>query len=754
MSEQVNVLMSLSPLEMASLPREMQREMLPPLGGLLYTLGLALFLFSEQFSDPLQGCVLAVLLIANSCLSTSVALRRNYLAGTWILVLGCTAANVLALHWGRIGAVACLLALPTGLAALLINLHGGLVVAALSSVTLLWAVVSFPSLEIGAAITALTAVWGTVGLAWGYSYSVRTLMQSSSTSYEQSRHLLEQLRDRQMEQTRVKKDLIEANVQLARLHERLSAMYHIADEARKVKEEFVANVSHELRTPLNMIMGFSEMIIQAPRVYGDGLPSNLLADIAVIHRNSQHLSSLIDDVLDLSQIDAGRMALSKEWSSLREILQEALLAVGPLFESKGLSLDVALPLDLPSLLCDRTRIRQVMLNLLSNAGRFTQRGGIEVRARQESGQVVVSVADTGPGIGTQEREKIFEPFRQVYGSRSRRHGGSGLGLAISKRFVEMHHGRMWLESEFGVGTTFYFSLPVGTPPPADRGPSRWFSPYIHYEARTRRSSAPVPELTTRFVVLEQGTALQRVLHRYSDGVEVSSVHSVEEALMELKRSPAQALIVNDASAGQAIAPLTLLAKLPHDTPVITCCVLGRSDAARQLGVVDYLVKPVDRTTLLSALQTLGNGVETVLLVDDETEALHLFARMLASADADYRVLRATNGHQALGMLRGRRPDVMLLDLRMPGMDGFRVLAEKNKDEAIRDIPVVVISARDPVGGPIVGNALTAACQGGLSVRKVMTCVQAISEILSPSVEPGDREHPERSADPLAYAQSH
>ena len=531
-------------------------------------------------------------------------------------------------------------------------------------------------------------------------------------------------------------------------------MYRVAEEARRAKEEFVANVSHELRTPLNMIIGFSEMIIQAPQAYGDRLPPTLLSDIAVIHRNSQHLSSLIEDVLDLSQIEAGHMALSQERSSLREIIEEAALAVRPLIESKGLYLDIVVPANMPPLLCDRTRIRQVVLNLLSNASRFTDRGGIQVRAWQEKDQVVVSVADTGPGIGRQDQDKIFEPFRQLDGSARRRHGGRGLGLTISKKFVEMHHGKMWLESEVGVGTSFYFSLPVETPPPIGESISRWFSPYLHYEARTRRSLAPAPELRPHFVVLERGDALQRLLARHLDGAKVTSVHNMEEAFRELEHSPAQALIVNDASLKQALIPLTPLAELPHNTPLVTCWVPGRDDAAGELGVVDYLVKPVDRTTLLSALERLGNDVKTVLLVDDETEALHLFARMLVSAARGYRVLRATNGQQALSLLRKRRPDVMLLDLLMPGMDGFQVLAEKNQDVTLRDIPVIVISARDPMGEPIVSNALIATRNGGLSVREVVTCIQTVSEILSPSSKPGGQGLQGRSVELSAYAESH
>jgi len=249
---------------------------------------------------------------------------------------------------------------------------------------------------------------------------------------------------------------------------------------RRAKEEFVANVSHELRTPLNMIIGFSEMIPELAHVYGVALPPALLSDIAAIRRNSQHLARLVDDVLDLSQVDAGRMALRKEWTSLREIVDEAILAVRALFESKGLSVETQIPSDLPEAFCDSTRIRQVMLNLLSNAGRYVKRGGVQVRVRQEQNELMVTVTDTGPGIAPADQQRLFQPFQQLESSLRHRSGGSGLGLTISKRFVEMHGGKMWLESQVGVGTTFGFSLPVQTPTVpalAEDGALRWFSPY-------------------------------------------------------------------------------------------------------------------------------------------------------------------------------------------------------------------------------------------------------------------------------------
>jgi len=403
--------------------------------------------------------------------------------------------------------------------------------------------------------------------------------------------------------------------------------------------------------------------------------------------------------------------------------------------------------DLPPIFCDSTRIRQVVLNLLSNAGRFTERGGVRVRAWREKGNLVVSVADTGPGIGPEDQERIFEPFQQLDSSIRRRHGGSGLGLSIGKRFVEMHGGRMWLESEVGVGTTFYFSLPLETKLPAALASGdnimRWFNPDYQYQVRTRRSKAPVPVVPPRLVLLEKGHTLERLFGRYMQDVEIVRVEDAEEAISELSRSPAHGLIVNEAPCEKAHSLVSQLGDLPYGTPVVTCWAPGEDEVARGLGVVRYLVKPISREALFSTLEELGDDVENILLVDDDREVLRLFSRMLASGDHRYRLLRATSGRRALSLLRERQPDVMLLDLIMPGMDGFQVLQEKSQDAAIRQIPVVIISSRDPGGQPIVSDTLTVTRSGGLSVRDLLTSIQALTGVLSPAARPGGQARPER-----------
>jgi CheY-like chemotaxis protein len=217
-----------------------------------------------------------------------------------------------------------------------------------------------------------------------------------------------------------------------------------------------------------------------------------------------------------------------------------------------------------------------------------------------------------------------------------------------------------------------------------------------------------------------------------EGVDVVSVRDWEGALRELAENPCQGLLVNDISVSGALENVDSRT-IPYDIPVMICSVPGVSQAAGALGVSDYLVKPVSREDLLSALETLDLDGRTVLFVDDESDTLRLFRRMLVSSGQAYRVLRATDGQMALHMMIEHRPDVIFLDLAMPNMDGFQFLDLKSQEPACADIPVVVISARDPAGQPIVSNALTVTCQGGLSVQRLLNCIAALSEVLAPAV---------------------
>ena len=568
------------------------------------------------------------------------------MVAAWVLVIGCFGVNLFLIDWSGLAEAVIFLALPVGLTAVLIGLPGSIVTAVGCTLFLLFGLNLSPHIT-ALRYVAIIHIWGTIWLVWLTSRPLLLARQWFQVSYQQSREALEESRDYQFQLRQALDDLTEANHQLAQLHRLAHGLRRQADEARRSKEQFVANVSHELRTPLNMIIGFSEMAMYSPETYGRNIPQSLLADLEIVLRNSRHLSSLIDDVLDLSQIDAGQMALMKERVALHEIVAAAETAVRPLFNSKGLYLRTDVPQDLPLLHCDRIRIRQVLLNLLSNAGRFTERGGVRLRARQEGDQVIVSVADTGPGIKAEAIDEVFKPFQQLDGAIHSFWTGSGLGLSISKHFVELHKGRMWLESEPGQGATFYFRLPVAEAvPSAGDEMMRWFSPYSTYIERTRIPSLPATSNRPRLIVFEDGSALQRLLTRYLHAVELAPVTSLEGAIQEIEQVPAQAILINAASVSEGLQRIENEVALPYGLPAIVCSVPGVHDAAESLGVADYLIKPISRDALLTVLDRLALKGNTILVVDDEPDVLRLFRRMLASAERDYRVLRATSATSA------------------------------------------------------------------------------------------------------------
>ena len=707
--------------------RALQGEALEALYLATSAAGFALLLLAFQFShlrtEGLMGIALFLLpLLLHRCLA------RRYLADAWALVLVWLAAG-LALTWRLPGTAAhCLLALPAGLATLLISPWAGIAANAGSYLAL--ALLGVLGAQVEGWLATCALFGGILFLAWMASRPLHQALRWSWEHYALAQSRLDRARDTQAELKQAIKDLDEARLQTARLNQLLSAARRAAEEAERAKANFVANVSHELRTPLNMILGFADMIVNAPRTYGKRLPPALLADVAAIQRNSQHLASLINDVLDLSQVEAHRMTLNREWISLAEIVEAAVTAVQPLFASRGLYLRADLPADLPLIYCDRTRIRQVLLNLLNNAARFTEQGGVQIGARREEEQIVVTVTDTGPGIAEEDLPKLFQPFQQLDSSLRRRQGGSGLGLNISRRFVELHGGRMGVHSKLGRGSTFWFNLPL-EPPSLDTATfARWVR--TEWEPQRRSTLTPKTPPVPRVIIVEPQEMLGANAKRYLDTVELVAATTPAEALVLLAKAPAQVILVRGETAEQTTSWVDALRDAPYATPVVAFT-LPTQDLRSDLGIRGYLFKPITREQLFQAIAELALPVRNILLADDDPEALQLFTRILSSGERPYQVLQATNGQEALELLRARRPDLLLLDLVMPGMDGFAVLEAKNRDEAIRDIPTLILSALDPAGQPIIVPSFNAMRSGGgLSLVDFLRCALALSEVLAAS----------------------
>ena len=716
----------------ASLMKELRGETLDWALPAVAAAGVGLIVVAARARDPLELDLPGLALFLLSGLAWSLS-RRHALA-VWSLAGAC-AALIVVLAVGPRPVALYLLCIPAGLVAVCAGDRSGLAAAALFSLFLADFSPAAAQADAAERITTGVLIWSVTGLIWLSHRPLLGVLEWSWSMYHTGQRKLEQARDDRVHLHEALADLAAANATLTKLKQSAQAMQEAAEEARRAKEQFVANVSHELRTPLNMIVGFCELITDTPEMYGADIPPALLADLDVVLRNGQHLAALIDDVLDLSQIDAQRVALVKERLDLAETIAAAAEAVQPLYHSKGLYLKAELPPELAAAYADRVRVRQVVLNLLSNAGRFTDEGGVTVRARQEGNHVRIAVEDTGPGIAPADAERLFEPFQQLDGSLRRRHGGSGLGLSISRAFIELHGGRLWVESAAGKGSTFYFTLPISPQAPPPSTAARWLNPHQPYAPRTRPFAGPRPVVRPHLVVVEAGRSLTGFLRRHMQDMEIVPAASLEEGIAQCNRLPPQALLVNSTAVTGALEEAARYDTLPPNLPVIACSVPGAAEAAGELGLRGYLVKPIGKQKLLSTLDELDLPNRTVLVIDDEPEVQRLFRRILLSATPPYRVARASGGRQGLEAMRGQRPDVVLLDLVMPDMDGFAFLEAKNQDSALSAIPVVAISAQDPTGQPFVSKLVGVTSAHGMTASQLLFLIDRICQAFLSRREP-------------------
>jgi signal transduction histidine kinase/CheY-like chemotaxis protein len=623
-----------------------------------------------------------------------------------------------------LAAIAAVLAFPAGLfafflapvvliAALLLGPRASVVVAVVSTAVVALAHANGEWGQVSSAETmAIVLIWTTILLALLATRSVYTALGWAWHSYHLAVDKVEELQRHQGELNRIVKSLNDAYYQLEQANVELERARDAAQEARRLKAEFAATISHELRTPLNLIIGFSEMMATSPGSYtGEALTPEYQCDVDSIYRNARHLSSLIDDILDLSQIDAERMALLRETIALGDVVDQAVAATRGLFTGKHLTLDVDVSAELPLVHVDPTRIRQILINLLNNAARFTEQGGVRVTAEVRENQVIVSVADTGPGIVPGDVGKVFEEFRQVDGSIRRRYGGSGLGLAICKSFVELHGGNIWVTSAVPSGSVFSFSLPLAdnvVPVPVRREWETWVRP--QYGGQT---SEPV------LVLVDDDPSVAALFRRHLDDWTVISAPDLQDVPVLAKLVPVHSVALTDPSCSSEDGDR--LSK-EFGIPIVICPVRGRGALRAEMGIMDYLLKPIDREQIEGVLRRV-KSLRRVLIADDDPEMVRLLGRMVRATTRSARVIGAYTGGEALEAMTQIRPDLVLLDVMMPDLDGFAVLERMRQDDRLRDIPVVIVSAHGDRAETIRGTYLHLAEPGGLSAAQLMRCLQ-------------------------------
>jgi signal transduction histidine kinase/CheY-like chemotaxis protein len=470
--------------------------------------------------------------------------------------------------------------------------------------------------------------------------------------------------------------------------------------ASQAKSDFLASMSHELRTPLNAIIGFSELM-RGEESVGDSrvVPAEWIEHI---YASGRHLLDLINDILDLTKIEAGRLELRPDRVELPELVAEVVSALRPLMERKSLDLHTDVPgLDVWG---DRIRLRQVLDNLLSNAIKFTPEGGrISVEASGTDGEVRLAVVDTGVGIDVADQQRIFEEFQQV-GDPSMHHAGTGLGLALARRLVEAHGGRLELDSTPGVGSRFTVCLPdalVAQAGPTDAGSPEAGSPEAG-SPEAGPTAGPSPALDGAGILLiEDDPSAAHLLRTYleSAGHRVRVARTGESGLLRARRERPDAVILDVLLPG--IDGWGVLREFKQDPrlrgiPVFVASVVDERDVGLSLGAADFFLKPIDRRQLLATVAEflLRHDADRmhVLAVDEDPAALELLAQALRGQQVE--VVTAGTGEEAVRLARTRPFDLIISDLSMPDIDGVNLMSALDEDPATSSIPVLVVTGSE------------------------------------------------------------
>ena len=700
--------------ELHDLVRSAGRKLIFTIAG-LYLIGhvIATLGFPQIFVPGIWGLSLFMLALVVSSL---VLMQRRYLLSQVIWLGGLAGAIVLAFFiFGRYEILILLMVLPL-LAVVTLGIPSA---AAACLVVVVIAGILFRYSDSPALFTVgifLGCIFTTI-FGWGLSSNLLDALEAASYHYSEARRLLGETQSHQAEIGRMLKDRNQVNYQLERMNEMLKFSRAQAEEARENRNRFMLAVSHELRSPLNFIIGFSDLMVNAPETYAplSGWPSGLYEDVQEIYTSSQHLMRLINDILDMGKMDAGQMTLYREKAQIYQIVADVRDMLTASFEQKRIALSIELPPDLPPVFIDTTRMRQVFLNLLNNGLRFTDQGSVTLKAQKMDTHILFSVVDTGMGISSEDLSKVFEEFRQVGEENWRRHTGTGLGLYISRHFVELHGGEMGVESSLGQGTRFYFTLPFEAPVT---------DPSISF------SEQPVLVGNPRILLLTPHPEDAAILQRSLDGYILQPVATVEQA-REITRDLFPRAILVTADAG-GLSPDSL----PYELPVVTFSI-SRSVSSME-NLHDRLVKPVSRQALIKTIQALGPQVRSLLIVDDDPAMSHFIRQSFrAGGDPDassrYNLLSAFSGAEGLELLQKHPVDAILLDLELPDIHGWEWLVRLNGYEEFARIPVIIVSAQDlPQDNFVPGtNALELALHRPLTTRELGSVIKSVLENVLP-----------------------
>jgi len=490
------------------------------------------------------------------------------------------------------------------------------------------------------------------------------------------------------------------SLEIARRNEELNSKNAELEKAYRVKSDFLSSMSHELRTPLNSIIGFSSVLLGPT---GDPLTPDQRMALGKVLKNGQHLLQLINDILDLSKLESGRMSLSVESDDAASVVSSCTMIVEPLVKQKGLQLTQDIQPNLPTLMTDIVKIRQIIVNLLSNAAKFTEKGEISIRVRENNGLVSFSVKDSGIGIEKKNFNLVFEEFQQVDNSSTRKYKGTGLGLPIARKLARLLGGDLVVDSEYGKGSTFTLTIPPSLPQQSqDGGPkvvTKKPEPKPQPVASMSAQKSPVSvSKGIQILCIDDDPDVIEILRKYlvPEGYSVVGALSGDEGIeMAAKTKPALITldIMMPKKDGWQVLRELKSNNATKDIPVVIHSVVDNKPLAVSLGAADVITKPTEPNRLLSLVKQYCRTADQFILIVDDHEDFALAFKALLSQDG-FNVKVATGGREALDVLKTSTPALILLDLVMPGMDGFEVVQQLQENEQWRKIPVVILSGKE------------------------------------------------------------
>jgi len=506
------------------------------------------------------------------------------------------------------------------------------------------------------------------------------------------------------------------------------------EESTRLKSEFLANMSHELRTPMNSIIGFTGRVLKKA---GDKLDARQLKNLHTVERNAHHLLGLINDLLDISKVEAGRMELYPELVEIHDLINEVRDLTNSLWHEKGIAFNMELPEQPLSLYVDRVRLKQVLINLVSNAVKFTAEGAVIIRAAlledgslDEAGGggldgISIAVQDSGIGMKEEDLKFIFEAFRQADGSNTRAYGGTGLGLNITKNFIELMGGHIEVSSVYGEGSTFTVFLPRQQA--GEEAPPEDVALVLPESPSVVGAKALILCIDDNPDVLE---LFQQCLS--DDGYQVLCADNGEDGV-KIAREQQPTAITLDVQMphkdGWSVLQELKADPATKDIPVLMATMMDNKALGMKLGAVDYLEKPIVPENLLKSVKyaRLLNETREVLVVDDDAGVRELMQQVFEDAHIDVRL--AVDGVDAMAKMRAKQPDMIVLDLMMPKMDGFEVIRQMREDKNLKDIPLIVSTAktlsRDEVEW-LESHASQVMIKGGMALNEMVA--QTIGEL--------------------------